>query len=155
MWGSTFAGYKPSVYPCLWTKLIFYLYIYSSISNMWFRTVSINPVTILTGPVKIGQVGIKYTLLLNKSYLVTGIEYFVTCIYKTRQIVNKLQKMSEPYIDGIEKLWLEMWSNFVCQHAFFAGPVTFHAKWLLYFPCFAFLWCFYAIILWRKPNKKP
>ena len=36
----------------------------------------------MTGPVKTGHMGTKYTLLLNESYFVTGMEYLhsVTCM---------------------------------------------------------------------------
>ena len=42
----------------------------------------------VTGPVKTGHVGTKYTLLLNESYLVTIIEYFhsVFCIKKPEEL---------------------------------------------------------------------
>jgi len=47
----------------------------------------------VTGLAKIGHVGTKYTLLLNESYLVIGIEYFysVTCTTKP----DKLQTNGE------------------------------------------------------------
>jgi len=45
----------------------------------------------MTGPAKTGHLGTKYTLLLNGSYLVTGIEMPVIGI--VRYIVKKLKNL--------------------------------------------------------------
>ena len=74
-----------------------------------------------------GHVGTKYTLLFNKSYLFTGIEYFHSIANITVMKLDKINcdqtvKFYNHTMKVMAEETLEKWSNFVHPHNLFLQP---------------------------------